>query len=69
MVVVLTVRLPVVATQLMVKLAVAVCPAVTLTVWEGPPLTLQLLGAPLRVTLWLPGAKSVNVIIWFVPIA
>jgi hypothetical protein len=39
------------AVQLTEKAAVAVPPAGTLTVWEVPPLTVQLLGTPLRVTV------------------
>jgi hypothetical protein len=49
--------------------AVAVCPAVTVTVRDVPPLTLQFDAIPLNVTVWLPVARSENVTLSFVPIA
>ena len=47
----LTVTLPVSTVQLIVNPAVAVPPAVTVTVCEVPPLTEQFDGTPLRVTV------------------
>src|SRR5947208_45521 len=46
----------------MVKLAVAVWPAATLTGGDVPPFTLQLLGAPLRGTVGLSGSRSCPVV-------
>ena len=46
-----TVRLPVRAVQVMVKLACAVLPAATVTVWGFPSLTLQFAGTPLSCTV------------------
>src|SRR5947208_2777794 len=36
-------------------------PAGTVAEWEVPPLTLQLPGTPLRVTVWLPAARPETV--------
>ena len=58
---VVTVRLPVVATQLTEKAAVAVPPDGTVTVCVFPPVTVQLVAAPESTTLWLPASKFVNV--------
>src|SRR2546430_16001573 len=49
------------AVHVIVKLAVAELPAGTFTVSDVPPLTLQLAGTPLRVTVWLPAARPENV--------
>ena len=48
--------------------AVAVCPAVTVTVREVPPLTEQLDAIPLKVTVWLPVARSGKVTESLLPI-
>ena len=52
MVVVLTVRLPVSAVQLIVNAAVAAPPAGTVTVFDAPPLTVQFEGTSVRATTW-----------------
>ena len=49
---VVTVRLPVSAVQLIVNAAVAVPPAVTVTVFEAPPVTVQFAGTSVRATVW-----------------
>ena len=46
-----------------------VLPAVTDTVREVPPLTLQLAAMPLSTTVWLPGASPLNVVVPLSPIA
>ena len=56
-----TVRLPVSAWQVMVNEVDPVPPAGTVAEWEVPPLTLQLPGTPLRVTVWLPAVRPENV--------
>ena len=48
-----------VAEQLTVKGAVAVPPDGTLTVCEGPPLTVQFAATPVIATAWLPVARFV----------
>ena len=48
---VVTVRLPVSAVQLIVNAAVAVPPAVTVTVFEAPPVTVQFAGTSVRATV------------------
>ncbi len=69
----LTVTLPVSAVHVIVNPAVAVPPAVTVTVCDVPPLTEQFDGTPARVTVWLPVASAVNVtlpeapIVWLPP--
>jgi hypothetical protein len=68
-VVVVTVRLPIVAEQVTEKAAVVVPPAGTVTVWEVPPLTVQLLGTPLRVTVWLAALSPGTVTLLLMPIA
>jgi hypothetical protein len=50
-VLVVTVRLPAGAAQLTEKAAVTLPPAGTVTVWDVPPLTVQLFGTPFRVTV------------------
>jgi hypothetical protein len=57
------------AVQLTEKAAVAVPPAGTLTVWEVPPLTVQLLGTPVRVTVWLAALRPGTVTLALLPIA
>ena len=49
---VVTFSVPVSAVQLIVNAAVAVPPAVTVTVFEAPPLTLQFAGTSVRATVW-----------------
>jgi hypothetical protein len=68
-VLVVTVRLPAGATQLTEKAAVALPPAGTLTVWELPPLTVQLFGTPLKLTVWLPAPSPETVTLVLMPIA
>src|SRR5207302_10532379 len=57
----------------MVKLAWAVPPAETVTVWDVPPLTLQFVGTAPSCTVWLPAARPDTVtlalapIVWLVP--
>src|SRR2546423_245147 len=48
---------------------VAVCPAVTVTVREVPPLTLQFAAIPDRTTVWLPGESPSTVTLVLMPIA
>src|SRR2546421_12135704 len=65
-VLVVTVRLPVGGGgvgQLTEKDAVAVPPAVTVTVRDVPPLTVQLLAMPDRTTVWLPVLTPVKVMV------
>ena len=50
---VVTVRLPVSAEQVIVKAAVAVWPAVTGTVFEAPPVTVQFPGTSVSATVWV----------------
>src|SRR2546430_9692894 len=69
---VVTARLPVGGGgvgQLIVKDAVPVPPAVTVTVREVPPLTLQLLAMPDSTTVWLPVLTPVNVMVVLTPMA
>ena len=47
------------AVQLTENVVVAVPPEGTLTVREGPPLTLQLPATPEMATVWLPGVRFV----------
>ena len=56
-VLVVTVRLPVVAAQLTANDAVTVPPEGTVTVREVPPLTVQLGATPAIATVWLAAAK------------
>jgi hypothetical protein len=56
------------ATQVTEKAAVAVPPAGTVTVWELPGLTVQLLGTPLRVTVWLAALSPGTVALVLMPI-
>src|SRR5205823_4264176 len=42
--------------QSMENAALAVCPAVTVTDCDGPPLTVQFLAMPLSATVWQPAA-------------
>ena len=55
--VVVTVRLPVIGVQFTVNGAVAVPPDSTLTVWGFAPLTVQFAARPESWTLWLPAAS------------
>ena len=64
---VVTVRLPVVATQLIEKLAVSAPPAGTLTVRDVPFATVQLPATPASTTVWLPVA-TVTVVVSRTPI-
>jgi hypothetical protein len=57
------------AAQLTAKAAVAVPPAGTVTVWEVPPLTVQLLGTPPRVTVWVAALSPGTVTLLLIPIA
>jgi hypothetical protein len=68
-VLVVTVRLPVGATQLTAKAAVTVPPAGTVTVREVPPVTVQLLGTPLRVTVWVAALSPGTLTLLLMPIA
>src|SRR5207248_2835919 len=54
--------------QSMVNVTITVCPVLTVTGREGPPLTEQLDAIPLRVTVWSPVATGVTVMVWFTPI-
>ena len=60
-VLVVTFRVPVAVEQSMVKGTLTVCPVITVTGREGPPVTEQLDAIPLRVTVWLPVARFAKV--------
>jgi hypothetical protein len=64
---VVTVRSPVVAVQLIVKLAGVVLFAVIETVCGFAPLTLQLDGTGLRPTEWFPTLRPLKVTLLFAP--
>jgi hypothetical protein len=68
-VLVVTVRLPVVAVQLTEKVLVVVLPAVMLTVRGFEPLTVQFCATPASCTVWLPAASPVNVTLLLMPMA
>jgi hypothetical protein len=57
LVLVLTLKLPVLAAQSMVKATDVVSPAVTLTDRGFSPLTVQLSATPPNKTVWLPGSR------------
>src|SRR5438552_14749736 len=50
--------------QLTVKLAVTVCPAVTVTVRDVPPLTVRFAARPDSTLVCLPVATAVSVMVW-----
>src|SRR5207244_4552043 len=66
-VLVVTARLPVGGGgvgQLTVKLAVTVCPAVTVTVRDVPPLTVQFAARPDRTPVSVPPLTPSHVMVW-----
>ena len=64
----LTVRLPVVAAQLTVKVVVVVLPTVMLSV-RGFELTVQFCASPLSCTEWSPGDSPLKVTLLLMPMA
>jgi len=65
---VVTIKSPVVAVQVMVKLVVAVPPEGTVTVCELPPPTEQFGATPDSATVWLPAETPLNVTFPLIPI-